>query len=55
MINESNNDDEEEKLEITLIDFNVSRKFREEETQLQLLMITNTGAAAFSAPEIHCG
>ena len=38
---------------VTLIDFNVARKFREPETNNKLLMLTNTGAAAFIAPEIH--
>ena len=53
MINEKLSNDE--KLEITLIDFNVSRRFRDDETNMRMLMITNTGAAAFTAPEIHNG
>jgi hypothetical protein len=40
-------------LELTLIDFNVSKRFRDEETNIKYLMMTNTGAAAFIAPEIH--
>jgi hypothetical protein len=40
-------------LKITLIDFNVSKRFREKSTGNKLLMMTNTGAAAFCAPEIH--
>ena len=42
-----------EELEVTLIDFNVSKKFRDEESAMKLLMMTNTGAAAFIAPEVH--
>jgi serine/threonine protein kinase len=45
--------EEEDSLKITLIDFNVSKRFREENTGNKLLMMTNTGAAAFCAPEIH--
>lgn len=37
---------------VTLIDFNVAKKFKDAETGNKLLMLTNTGAAAFSAPEI---
>ena len=37
---------------VTLIDFNVAKRFRDPESGLKLLMLTNTGAAAFSAPEI---
>ncbi len=40
-------------LEVTLIDFNVSKRFRDEDTCMKLLMLTNTGAAAFIAPEVH--
>ena len=40
-------------LEVTLIDFNVSKRFRDEETCQRLLLMTNTGAAAFIAPEVH--
>lgn len=53
---------------MTLIDFNVSRRFREKSTipleqvttpdspaLRQLLMLTQTGAAAFTAPEIQMG
>ena len=40
-------------LEVTLIDFNVSKKFREEHSNIKYLMMTNTGAAAFTSPEIH--
>jgi serine/threonine protein kinase len=48
MIVEENNS-----LELKLIDFNVSKKFRDEESYNKLLMRTNTGAAAFIAPELH--
>jgi serine/threonine protein kinase len=40
-------------LDVTLIDFNVSKRFREEESNSKYLMMTNTGAAAFTSPEIH--
>ena len=40
-------------LKVTLIDFNVARKFKDSDTNNPLLMLTNTGAAAFTAPEIH--
>jgi len=40
-------------LEVTLIDFNVSKRFRDEDTCMKILMLTNTGAAAFIAPEVH--
>jgi len=38
---------------VKLIDFNVSRRFRDEETCTKYLMQTNTGAAAFTSPEIN--
>lgn len=38
---------------VKLIDFNVSRRFLDESTNNRLLLMTNTGAAAFTAPEIH--
>jgi serine/threonine protein kinase len=40
---------------VTLIDFNVARKFKDPETNNKLLMMTNTGAFAFTAPEIRQG
>lgn len=40
---------------VTLIDFNVARKFKDTDTNNKLLMMTNTGAAAFVAPEIQKG
>ena len=53
-------------MKITLIDFNVSRRFREKNinkgsveidspAMRNILMLTNTGAAAFTAPEINLG
>lgn len=38
--------------ELTLIDFNVARRFKEPNTNSKLLMLTNTGAPAYVAPEI---
>ena len=49
MISEDGNDN----LELTLIDFNVSKRFREEETCRKMQLRTYTGNAAFTAPEIH--
>lgn len=41
---------------LTLIDFNVAKRFRDKrDPSAKLLMITNTGAAAFSSPEIQRG
>ena len=40
-------------LELKLIDFNVSKKFRDQNFHNKFLMRTNTGAAAFIAPELH--
>lgn len=39
--------------QIKLIDFNVAKRFREEATGNKLYLMTNTGAVAFTAPEIH--
>lgn len=57
MIKETPNNDD---IKVTLIDFNVSRKFREKSDKNEeffgtnrLLMMTNTGAAAFCAPEMQ--
>lgn len=38
--------------QLTLIDFNVARKFRDSNPNSKLLMLTNTGAPAYVAPEI---
>ncbi len=46
-------EDSDEVLDVKLIDFNVSRRFRDEDTCTKYLMQTNTGAAAFSSPEIN--
>lgn len=40
-------------LQVKLIDFNVSKRFRDEITNNKLFMLTNTGAPAFTAPELH--
>lgn len=59
-------DAEPDDVNVTLIDFNVSRRFREKNVNKgcgdvdspamrNLLMLTNTGAAAFTAPEINLG
>lgn len=60
-------DSEPDDVKITLIDFNVSRRFREKNVNKggsgeidspamkNILMLTNTGAAAFTAPEINLG
>lgn len=42
-------------MKITLIDFNVARKFREEKSENRLLMMTNTGTAKYQAPEMLHG
>lgn len=44
---------ESDELEVTLIDFNVSKRFRDEESCIKQLMRTNTGAAAFISPELY--
>lgn len=57
-----------ELVKVTLIDFNVSRRFREKSTaekissgefdspaMKRVLMLTNTGAASFTSPEINSG
>ena len=46
-------EDSDGSLEVKLIDFNVSRRFRDEETCNKYLMKTNTGAAAFTSPEVN--
>jgi serine/threonine protein kinase len=46
-------EDSDGALEVKLIDFNVSRRFRDEETCTKYLMKTNTGAAAFTSPEVN--
>jgi serine/threonine protein kinase len=46
-------EDQAGNLEIKLIDFNVSKRFRDEITNNKLFMHTNTGAPAFTAPELH--
>lgn len=45
----------EESPKLTLIDFNVARHFKDPETNQNMLMMTNTGAAAFAAPEVFLG
>jgi serine/threonine protein kinase len=40
-------------LDVKLIDFNVSKCFRDQNTSTKYLMQTITGAAAFTAPEIN--
>eukprot|EP00347_Sterkiella_histriomuscorum_P014459 403360785 len=40
---------------LTLIDFNVAKRFRDKDFNNKILMMTNTGAAAFSSPEIQKG
>ena len=40
-------------LDVKLIDFNVSRRFRDEDTCTKYLMQTSTGAAAFTSPEVN--
>jgi serine/threonine protein kinase len=45
----------EEPPQLTLIDFNVARHFKDPETKNGLLMLTNTGFPAFCAPEIFSG
>ena len=42
-------------LKLTLIDFNVSRRFEDEETSQVILMMTNTGDAKYQAPEMLNG
>jgi predicted unusual protein kinase regulating ubiquinone biosynthesis (AarF/ABC1/UbiB family) len=42
----------EDEPKLTLIDFNVAKRFKDKNTNMKLLMMTNTGAAAFSSPEI---
>ena len=46
-------EDESGYLQVKLIDFNVSKRFRDEVSNNKLFMMTNTGAAAFTAPELH--
>jgi serine/threonine protein kinase len=56
---------EPDDVKVTLIDFNVSRRFREKNVNKEaeaespayrnILMLTHTGAAAFTAPEINLG
>jgi serine/threonine protein kinase len=38
---------------LTLIDFNVARRFKEPHSSNKLLMMTNTGTQCFAAPELH--
>ena len=51
-ISDTNNKNFAPQPELILIDFNVSRKFRDESYN-KLLMLTNTGAMAFVAPEVQ--
>lgn len=44
---------ENEDPEIVLIDFNVARRFRDPLSWNNLLMLTMTGAMAYSAPEMR--
>lgn len=43
----------EEGADLILIDFNVARKFRDPHSYNKLMMLTNTGAMAYVAPEIQ--
>ena len=45
-------DEGEQQSELILIDFNVARKFRDPNSYNKLMMLTNTGAMAYVAPEI---
>jgi serine/threonine protein kinase len=38
--------------EIVLIDFNVARRFKDPNSPNKLLMLTNTGAPGYQAPEL---
>ena len=44
---------ETRELTVKLIDFNVSKRFRDEDSHVKYLMHTNTGAAAFISPEMY--
>lgn len=46
-------DSTEESLNLTLIDFNVAKKFKDPTTANRVLMHTTTGAPAYSAPEVR--
>ena len=43
------------KYKVTLIDFNVAKRFLDLETGNSLRMLTNTGTENYKAPEILCG
>jgi serine/threonine protein kinase len=42
-------------LKLTLIDFNVSKRYEDEETSQVILMMTNTGDSKYQAPEMLNG
>jgi serine/threonine protein kinase len=42
-------------LKLTLIDFNVSKRYEDPETSKVVLMMTNTGDAKYQAPEMLNG
>lgn len=47
--------DSEGKVHVTLLDFNVAKRFLDPETGNPLLMMTNTGTAKYQAPETLVG
>lgn len=47
--------DSEDHLKMTLIDFNVSKRFREASSGSPLLLMTNTGTPKYQAPEMLQG
>jgi len=64
MVSKVNTSDPESEVIVKLIDFNVSRKFRgrnllrstdDSPITKQILMMTQTGAPGFSAPEVQNG
>lgn len=48
-------DDTMRKVKMTLIDFNVAKRFLDTETGNPLLLMTNTGTARYQAPEMLTG
>jgi serine/threonine protein kinase len=46
------NPNSKDHLKLTLIDFNVSKRFKDPKTTSPLLMMTNTGNPKYQAPEM---
>ena len=55
MIDIQQTGEKDRKIHLTLIDFNVAKRFLDPETGNPLLLMTNTGTAKYQAPETLSG